>query len=87
MRAPSRIEPGPGGSWPLHFDSLVGPVLEQHCVRCHQRDADASVLDLAAERAYDALVDYGQPSLRTHVLERYRQGRSTVGAGGARGVR
>ncbi|MCU0982356.1 MAG: discoidin domain-containing protein, partial [Pirellulaceae bacterium] len=28
VRAPSRIEPGPGGSWPLHFDALVGPVLE-----------------------------------------------------------
>jgi hypothetical protein len=83
VRAPSRIEPGPGGSWPLHFDALVGPVLEQHCVRCHQRDEDASIVDLAAERAYDALVDYGQPSLRTHVLERYRQGRSPAGAGAA----
>ena len=83
MRAPSRIEPGPGGSWPLHFDSLVGPVLEQHCVRCHQPDADASIVDLTAPRAYDALVDYGQPSLRTHVSERYRQGRSVAGQGAA----
>jgi cytochrome c553 len=83
VRAPSRIEPGPGGSWPLHFDALVGPVLEQYCISCHQRDADASILDLAAEGAYEALADYGQPSLRTHVMERYRQGRSPVGAGAA----
>lgn len=83
MRAASPIELGPAGSWPLHFDALVGPVLEQHCVRCHQPDADASQLVFTPERAYDILVDYGQPSLRTHVLDRYRQGRSAAGAGAA----
>jgi len=83
MRAASPIDPGPAGSWPLYFDALVGPVLEQHCVRCHQGDADASRLTFTPENAYDVLVDYGQPSLRTHVLERYRQGRSPAGAGAA----
>lgn len=83
LRDASPLEPGPAGSWPLHFDALVGPVLEQHCVRCHQPDADASRLAFTPERAYEALVDYGQPSLRTHVLERYRQGRSPAGAGAA----
>lgn len=83
MREPSRIEPGPAGSWPLHFDALVGPVLQQHCVDCHRRDADAAKFDLTPQRAYDSLCDYGQPSLRTHVQERYRQGRSTAGGGAA----
>jgi cytochrome c553 len=83
MRAASPIDPGPAGSWPLYFDALVGPVLEQHCVRCHRPDADASRLAFTPERAYDVLVDYGRPSLRTHVLERYRQGRSPAGAGAA----
>ena len=35
-RAPSRIVPGPDGSWPLRFDKLVQPVLDRHCVKCHQ---------------------------------------------------
>jgi cytochrome c553 len=83
LREPSRIAPGPAGSWPLHFDALVGPVLQQHCVRCHRRDGDSAPPDLTPERAYDSLCDYGQPSLRTHVQERYRQGRSTVGGGAA----
>jgi hypothetical protein len=30
------------------------------------------------------LLDYGEPSLRTHVMSRYRQGRSTVGQCAAR---
>ena len=32
-----------------------------------------------AEKSYNALIDYGEPSLRTHVTSRYRQGRSPVG--------
>src|SRR5512137_223945 len=27
-REPSKLSPGPDGSWPLRFDRLVGPVLE-----------------------------------------------------------
>ena len=34
-RAPSRIEPGPEGSRPFNFPLLVQPVLNHHCVRCH----------------------------------------------------
>jgi hypothetical protein len=35
VRAPSRIEPGPEGSRPFSFPLLVQPVLDRHCVRCH----------------------------------------------------
>jgi hypothetical protein len=34
-RSPSRIAPGPEGSLPLSFPLLVQPVLDRHCVRCH----------------------------------------------------
>jgi len=35
LRPPSRIEPGPGGTRPLSYPLLIQPVLDQHCVRCH----------------------------------------------------
>ena len=41
-------------------------------------------MDLTAEKSYTALIDYGEPSLRTHVTSRYRQGRSPVGQCAAR---
>jgi hypothetical protein len=34
-RPPSRIAPGPDGSQPFSFPLLVQPVLDRHCVRCH----------------------------------------------------
>ena len=32
---PSHIEPGPEGTQPLSYPLLVQPVLDRHCVRCH----------------------------------------------------
>ena len=34
-RPPSVIDPGPEGSRPLNYARLVQPVLDRHCVRCH----------------------------------------------------
>jgi len=34
-RAPSPITPGPDGSKPFSYPLLVQPVLDKHCVRCH----------------------------------------------------
>ncbi|MAD80418.1 MAG: hypothetical protein CMJ50_06190 [Planctomycetaceae bacterium] len=80
LREPSRIAPGPEGSWPLDFNVLVQPVLEQHCVRCHRKGADGSQFDLTAGIAYETLISYGgERSLRNHVLTAYRRGRSTAG--------
>lgn len=80
-RAPSRLTPEPSGTWPLDFQELVGPVLQQHCLGCHHAEGEAADFDLTGGRAYLALANYGQPSLREHVMTRYHQGRSTANAG------
>jgi hypothetical protein len=83
-RAPSRITPGPDGSWPLRFDRLVQPVLEQSCVSCHRPnsgDAQAAKFDLSPAKAYDTLVHYGKPSLSDQVWTGYRRGFSIEGDG------
>ena len=62
-RPPSRIEPGPDGSRPLSFPRLVQPVLDRHCVRCHDGSsgAETSALTLTGTpaktftQAYDNL--------------------------------
>ncbi len=35
QRPPSKIEPGPDGTRPFSYPLLVQPVLDKHCVRCH----------------------------------------------------
>ena len=79
-RQPSKLAPGPTGSWPLDFNVLVHPVIEKHCVVCHKPGAEGAGFDLTAEKSYDSIVNYGEPSLKAHVTTRYRQGFSTVGA-------
>jgi hypothetical protein len=34
-RPPSRIQPGPDGTKPWSYPRLVQPILDGHCVRCH----------------------------------------------------
>ena len=82
-RGPSPITPGPEGSWPLDFQTLVGPVLEKSCVSCHSPDGEGKEFDLMPEKSYDSLVAFGKPSLRDHVLACYAEGRSQAGAGAA----
>lgn len=80
-RPPSKIKPGPPGSWPLRFDTLVQPVLDRHCVSCHQPGGNAQAiakLDLTPAAAYDSLTTYG--GLRQQVYSKYIAGRSTPGA-------
>ena len=36
QRGPSKVTPGPTGTWPLRYDHLVQPVLEKHCARLPQ---------------------------------------------------
>ena len=50
-RGPSKITPDVEGTWPLRFDTLVQPVLDQKCTSCHQAsapDAQAAKFDLSA---------------------------------------
>jgi mono/diheme cytochrome c family protein len=84
LREPSRITPGPEGSWPLRFDHLIQPVLDQQCVSCHApgaKDAKAAHFDLTAAKSYDSLVNYGKPSLADQIQHGYRQGFSKPGEG------
>jgi hypothetical protein len=83
-REPSRIVPGPDGSWPLRFDRLVQPVLDRRCVKCHQpggEDPQAVRFVLTPDKAYESLVGFGQPNLRSLVKAAYAEGRSVPGRG------
>ena len=60
-RAPSIIKPGPDGTRPFSYPRLVQPVLDRHCVQCHDgRDPKRPVLTGAPEgaftKSYNALV-------------------------------
>ncbi|MFA6545511.1 MAG: discoidin domain-containing protein [Limisphaerales bacterium] len=82
LREPSKITPGPEGSWPLRFDRLIQPVLDAQCVRCHRPDSgdtQAAKYDLTPARSYDSLTRFGKPSLLDTVLAAYREGVSTEG--------
>ncbi len=46
-RPPSAITPGPPGTRPLSFPLLVQPVLDRHCVRCHDGQAGPGKSQLA----------------------------------------
>jgi hypothetical protein len=46
-RPPSTITPGPAGTRPLSFPLLVQPVLDRHCVRCHDGQAGLGKSPLA----------------------------------------
>jgi len=48
-RPPSVIEPGPDGSKPLSYPILVQPVLDKHCVRCHNRRKPEGKIILTGE--------------------------------------
>ncbi len=44
-REPSAIQPGPDGSNPLSYPILVQPVLDKHCVSCHNpKKADGGIV-------------------------------------------
>jgi hypothetical protein len=82
-RPPSKLTPGPSGSWPLRFDQLVQPVLDQHCVECHRpggRVAEAARLDFTATNAWKGLMSFGGEDLKKQAFERDR---SVVGQGTA----
>ena len=85
-REPSPLTPGPDGSWPLRYDRLVQPVLDRHCVRCHSPQGKPKAckkMDLTAAKSYDALYNYGKPSLFEAIRDPYRKGRSVPGQGAA----
>ena len=64
-RIPSRLDPPPWGAGPFSYERIVQPVLDRHCVRCHNREEPHGILltgDLDAERvpaSYRALIEGG----------------------------
>lgn len=78
-RSPSKITPGPEGTWPWRFDKLVQPVLDRHCTKCHNPQAPEfakSRLDFAAANAYESLVAAGKPAVGETALAAYQRGAS-----------
>jgi hypothetical protein len=74
-REPSKLTPGPSGSWPLRFDKLVQPVLDKNCVSCHRPDSPDEKgrrLDLTAAKAYESLLEFGGKDLRQLAFEKDR---------------
>jgi len=78
-REPSKLTPGPEGSWPLDYTVLVQPVLDRSCVSCHRPGGEAAGFDLTPSKSYEAMVGYGAPSLKDLVLQRFHEQRSTAG--------
>ncbi len=87
-RPASGIAPGPDGSRPFSFPRLVQPVLDRHCVRCHDGAAgpQSSRLVLTGEpsgafsKSYESLrpfvrwYEWGQHSIGQIVTRPGRQG-------------
>ncbi|MDO8539618.1 MAG: hypothetical protein Q7S40_04195 [Opitutaceae bacterium] len=49
-RAPSELEPESAGSYPLTFPRLVQPVLDRHCVACHDDNKEKKAPGLRGDR-------------------------------------
>lgn len=69
-KKPLAIRPGPQGSWPLRFDKLIQPVLDQKCVSCHSPNKEAKSYDLTAARAWENLLNYADKDLHNLVFEK-----------------
>ena len=59
-RPASVITPGPDGSNPLSFPLLVQPVLDRHCVRCHQGKEAAGGVPLTGNPENSFTVSYNR---------------------------
>ena len=63
QRAPSKIQPGPDGTRPFSYPRLVQPVLDRHCIACHDgKDPKRCQLTGAPEneftKSYNALIPF-----------------------------
>ncbi len=71
---PSKLTPGPPGSWPLKYADLVQPVLDRHCVGCHGPEGsdDARAFDLTPAHSYANLIAYADEDLKKLAFEKDR---------------
>lgn len=70
-RPPSTLQPEPSGSYPLTFPRLVQPVLDRHCVACHDENKAKKAPGLRGDR----FGKYGW-SEAFHSLRKYSWGMS-----------
>jgi hypothetical protein len=70
-RPPSQLQPEPSGSYPLTFPRLVQPVLDRHCVACHDEKKAQKAPSLHGDR----LAKYGW-SEAFHSLRKFAWGMS-----------
>jgi len=76
-RPPAKIQPGPDGTQPWSYTRLVQPVLDKHCVRCHDGKAGdlKSLLVLTGDHTETFSTSY--ESLRKYVRW-YEWGGNTI---------
>jgi hypothetical protein len=74
VHGPSKLTPGPAGSWPLKYAELVQPVLDRHCVGCHGPEGtdDARAFDLTSAHSYASLLGYADEDLKKLAFEKDR---------------
>lgn len=61
-RPPSALEPGPDGTLPFGYPRLIQPILDRHCVRCHDGAAGpgGSELVLTGDPASDGALAWSR---------------------------
>ncbi len=64
---PSRIQPGPEGSKPFSFPVLVQPVLDRHCVRCHDGNEGEGKSQLNLTSATQGQFSQSYESLKPYI--------------------
>jgi hypothetical protein len=86
-REPSKPEPGPDGSNPFSYPRLVQPVLEKHCLPCHEKHPQKAP-NLAREPVSQNWYASYNSLARRYGFYSYGDGyRTTPGAFGARASR
>ncbi|RJP19664.1 MAG: hypothetical protein C4527_26415 [Candidatus Omnitrophota bacterium] len=75
LREPSIIQPGPDGSHPWSFPRLVQPLLNRHCVQCHNGSSEGTSPALIGDASATFSVSY--VNLRPYVRW-YEWGDATI---------
>ena len=72
---PVALTPEIPGTWPFRYDALVQPMLDKHCVSCHNPDndkTDAGKINLTAASSYQTLLAFAGKDLEKLAFERDR---------------
>ena len=67
QRPPSTIKPGPDGTHPFNYTRLVQPVLDKHCIQCHDGQAGDSKSQLVLTGEPSETFSTSYESLRKYV--------------------